>query len=234
MIDSLSALDAKVTVAVNALHSPYFDQFMYLFSNKWIWVPMYATILIILYKRYNLKAAVLFLVAIALTITITDQLCASIIRPIFERMRPANPDGPIAQLIHIVNGYRGGPYGFPSCHASNSFALATFLCLIRRRWLFGIVIVLWAVVNAYSRLYLGVHFAGDLIVGAVIGSAVGFGLFAITARVARTRYFAHPAADTSLSAIALTTHPLRPLTVYDLLPLTFASTTASIALAAAF
>ena len=227
MIDSLSALDSQLTVAMNSLHNAYFDQFMYLFSNKWIWVPMYATILIILYKRYNIKAAVLFLVAIALTITITDQLCASIIRPIFERMRPANPDEPLSQVIHVVNGYRGGPYGFPSCHAANSFALASFLALMRRRWLFGGVVFLWAALNAYSRLYLGVHFAGDLVVGAVIGSMVGFGLFAITTRTARLRWF--EGAPTS-PTINMPT----PLTIYDLLLIAFVMTTIIIAIAASF
>ncbi|MGN0224191.1 MAG: phosphatase PAP2 family protein [Muribaculaceae bacterium] len=225
MIDSLSALDSQLTVAVNALHSPYFDQFMFLFSNKWIWVPMYATILIILYKRYSWKAALLFLVAIALTITITDQLCASIIRPLFERMRPANPDEPLSQVIHVVNGYRGGPYGFPSCHAANSFALATFLALMRRRWLFGAVVFLWAALNAYSRLYLGVHFAGDLIVGAIIGSIVGFGLFAITNRASHMQWFSGEPLRPTIRIPA-------PLTSYDLLLIAFAITTAIIAIAA--
>ena len=225
MIDSLSALDSQLTVAVNAMHNPYFDQFMFLFSNKWIWVPMYAMILIILYKRYSWKAALLFFVAIALTITITDQLCASIIRPLFERMRPANPAEPLSQVIHVVNGYRGGPYGFPSCHAANSFALATFLTLLRRRWLFGVVVFLWAALNAYSRLYLGVHFAGDLIVGAIIGSLVGFGLFAITARTARLQWFSGQPLRPTITLPA-------PLTSYDLLLIAFGITTAIIAIAA--
>lgn len=225
MIDSLSALDSQLTVAVNAMHNPYFDQFMFLFSNKWIWVPMYAMILIILYKRYSWKAALLFFVAIALTITITDQLCASIIRPLIERMRPANPDEPLSQVIHVVNGYRGGPYGFPSCHAANSFALATFLTLLRRRWLFGAVVFLWAALNAYSRLYLGVHFAGDLIVGAIIGSLVGFGLFAITARTARLQWFSGQPLRPTITLPA-------PLTSYDLLLIAFGITTAIIAIAA--
>ena len=225
MIDSLSALDSQLTVAVNAMHNPYFDQFMFLFSNKWIWVPMYAMILIILYKRYSWKAALLFFVAIALTITITDQLCASIIRPLFERMRPANPDEPLSQVIHVVNGYRGGPYGFPSCHAANSFALATFLTLLRRRWLFGAVVFLWAALNTCSRLYLGVHFAGDLIVGAIIGSLVGFGLFAITARTARLQWFSGQPLRPTITLPA-------PLTSYDLLLIAFGITTAIIAIAA--
>ena len=83
-----------------------------------------------------------------------------------------NPENPIADLVYIVNGRRGGGFGFPSCHAANSFGLAIFLiCLFRKRWL-SIFIVLWAFTNSYTRLYLGLHYPGDLVAGAIIG---GFG-----------------------------------------------------------
>ena len=86
-----------------------------------------------------------------------------------ERLRPSNPANPISDLVHIVNNYRGGRYGFPSCHASNSFGLAFFLVfLFRKRWL-SLFILLWATLNCYTRIYLGVHYPGDLIVGAIIG-----------------------------------------------------------------
>ena len=109
------------------------------------------------------------LAAIALTITFADQVCAGLIRPVVERLRPANPENPISDLVHVVNNYRGGRYGFPSCHASNSFGLAFFLVfLFRKQWL-SLFILLWATLNCYTRIYLGVHYPGDLIVGAVIG-----------------------------------------------------------------
>lgn len=86
--------------------------------------------------------------------------------------RPANPENPIVDLVHIVNGYRGGSYGFPSCHAANSFGLAMYVIfLFRKRWL-SVFIITWAVLNCYTRIYLGVHYPGDLIVGGIIG---GFG-----------------------------------------------------------
>ena len=85
---------------------------------------------------------------------------------------PANPENPIVDLVHIVNGYRGGSYGFPSCHAANSFGLAMYVVfLFRKRWL-SVFIITWAVLNCYTRIYLGVHYPGDLIVGGIIG---GFG-----------------------------------------------------------
>lgn len=99
-------------------------------------------------------------------------MCSSVIRPVVARLRPANLENPIVDMVYIVNGYRGGSYGFPSCHAANSFGLAMYVIfLCRKRWL-SFFIVAWAILNCYTRIYLGVHYPGDLIVGAIIG---GFG-----------------------------------------------------------
>lgn len=120
-------------------------------------------------ENYNWKVTLLCLIAITLTITFADQVCATLIRPIVERPRPSNPASPIADLVHIVNGRRGGGFGFPSCHASNSFGLAFFLVfLFRKRWL-SLFICIWATVNCYTRIYLGLHYPGDLIVGMLVG-----------------------------------------------------------------
>ena len=82
-------------------------------------------------------------------------------------------ENPIVDLAHIVNGYRGGSYGFPSCHAANSFGLAMYVVfLFRKRWL-SVFIITWAVLNCYTRIYLGVHYPGDLIVGHLVGKGYG-------------------------------------------------------------
>ena len=173
MIDTLQNLDSEVFLFFNQAHCPFFDSFMSLYSGKFIWIPMYAALLIVMLRRYPLIKVLFLLAGIALSITLADQICSSLIRPLCERLRPSNPDNPLAELTHIVDGYRGGAYGFPSCHAANSFALAVFAALMLRRRGFTLFIMLWAAVNCYSRIYLGVHYPGDLIVGALIGSAVG-------------------------------------------------------------
>ena len=132
---------------------------------------MYATILYILLKNFHWKAALCYVAAIALIITFADQMCSSIIRPVVARLRPSNPESPIVDMVYIVNNYRGGSYGFPSCHAANSFGLAMYVVfMFRKRWLSIFIIV-------------GVHYPGDLLVGGIIGGFGGW-LFATIAHKA--------------------------------------------------
>ena len=169
MLETLQHLDQHILLSLNSLHTPYWDNFMWLFTGKIIWIPMYASILYVLLRNFNLSVTLFTLVAIALTITYADQICASLIRPLVERMRPSNPNNPLSEFIHLVNDKRGGRYGFPSCHSSNSFALAFFVFLFfRQRWL-TFFIVLWAIANSYTRIYIGVHYPGDLLAGMVVG-----------------------------------------------------------------
>lgn len=173
MIDFLIDIDTKILFLINSLHAPFWDSFMWLYSGRFIWVPMYASLLFVLFRSYNWRQVIVYVVAISLTILFADQLCASILRPMFGRLRPANLENPISDLLHIVNDYRGGRYGFPSCHAANSFALAAILSLIFCKRRMTIFIFIWAFFNAYSRAYLGVHYPGDLLFGAIVGSLVG-------------------------------------------------------------
>lgn len=176
MIDWLNTIDTQVFLALNGLHAPYFDVFMKLFTGKWIWVPMYAAVLFAVVRNYRWRQTLAVLVCVALAITIADQVCATLIRPEVCRLRPSNPENPLSEMVHIVGGYRGGSYGFPSCHAANSFALASFLTLLFANRKLSLFIFAWAVLNSYSRVYLGVHYPGDLLVGAIIGTAAGLAM----------------------------------------------------------
>lgn len=186
MIEYLNNIDSQVFLFLNGLHLDEFDHAVKMFSGRFIWIPMYSTILFILLRTCTIRQVALYIAALAMAILLTDQTCATFIRPYVERLRPANLENPLSALTHIVDGYRGGRYGFPSCHAANSFALAVFLaCMIRRRR-FVIFIFGWAVLNSYSRIYLGVHYPGDLLVGGCIGSLFGWLTFVVASRFDNT------------------------------------------------
>lgn len=166
----LSDIDARLLLIVNGAHSPFFDSVMWCISGRWIWVPFYAVLAYLLFRRMSWKRASICLVTIGLIILAADQTCATLIRPEMGRLRPANLNNPLSSFVHVVNGYRGGRYGFPSCHAANTFALAVFMSLVIRHKWFTVMMFSWAFVVSYSRMYLGVHYFGDLFCGATIGS----------------------------------------------------------------
>lgn len=166
----LSDIDARLLLIVNGAHSPFFDSVMWCISGRWIWVPFYAVLAYLLFRRMSWKRASICLVTIGLIILAADQTCATLIRPEIGRLRPANLNNPLSSFVHVVNGYRGGRYGFPSCHAANTFALAVFMSLVIRHKWFTVIMFSWAFIVSYSRMYLGVHYFGDLFCGATIGS----------------------------------------------------------------
>lgn len=139
---------------------------------------MYAAILFALLRSYNWKQVIVYVLGIALTITLADQLGAHVLRPLFQRPRPSDAASPIVGLVHLVGTYQaGGAYGFPSCHAANTFALATIVTLFLRRAPLTYFLFLWAIVTCYSRIYLAAHYPGDLLAGAALGMVVGWCVF---------------------------------------------------------
>lgn len=188
----LNDLDSQLLLAINGLHNPYFDTFMYAYSGKWIWIPMYAALVYVLFRNLSWRVALACLVGVALTITFADQIGASVIRPWVERLRPANLENPLSASVHIVNGYRGGSYGFPSCHAANTFGLTFYLMFLVRRRGFTLFMCAWALLTCYSRSYLGVHYPGDLLAGALLGlcgAALMYGLFRWLVGYRRPQHF---------------------------------------------
>lgn len=184
MTEILNNIDTQIFLFFNGTHSSFFDEFMAIFTGRFIWVPMYAAIALLIWKTARAQKFLFYIVALALAVTLTDQICATVIRPMVERLRPSNLENELSNLTYVVNGYRGGSYGFPSCHAANSFALVSFMVLMVRNRTFRAAIIGWGLLNSYTRLYLGVHYPGDLFVGAVIGCLCGAAMFLITRRLA--------------------------------------------------
>ena len=183
LLSMLKAMDTMVFLTVNSHHNAYFDSVMWLVSGKLIWVPMYVSLFFVLLKNYSYKVVFAILLAIGVVILFTDSFTAQIIRPWVCRLRPSNLDNPMSSMVHIVDGYRGGAYGFPSNHASNTWGLAFFITFLFRRYKLTFFFFLWALLVCYSRMYLGVHYFGDLLIGGLLALAGASTVFYVFRKV---------------------------------------------------
>lgn len=172
-IDAIVELDHQLFFFLNGMHHPWLDTLMTSFSNTYLWIPLYAWILFQVYKKYG-KGTWLILFCTAGLIFFSDQT-ALVFKYLVQRYRPThNPT--FGQLVHTVHDYRGGSYGFFSSHASNAFALIMFVILLLKpsTKYFKLILISYACLTSYSRIYLGVHYPSDVIVGALCGLGLGF------------------------------------------------------------
>lgn len=166
--------DQQAFLYLNGLGSQPYDYFWLWLSKTWVWIPLYIIFLYLLYKNFGWKNLLYLLIFIALGVTVSDQL-AGIFKNGIMRFRPCN-DPAIKGLMRIVKC--GGPYGFYSAHASNTFFIATFMSFMmgnRYRYL-AVYLFIWAAFVSYSRIYIGVHYPMDILMGASVGFLIG-GLF---------------------------------------------------------
>lgn len=171
--------DKHLLVYLNGLGSQTFDGFWITVSTVAIWIPFYIILAYLLYKNYRLSSFVFILIFIALGLTVSDQL-ANIFKHGIERFRPCH-DPAIKAVIRKVKC--GGRFGFYSGHASNTFFIASFLSFVlgRKIRILPYVLFFWAALVSYSRIYLGVHFPMDILMGAMMGFLLG-GFFSTLAR----------------------------------------------------
>lgn len=166
--------DQQVFLFLNSLNSPFWDKVMHVMSMITVWVPLYLAILVYLGYRYERKFLII-LVFIVLAVTLTDQT-ALLIKNTVHRLRPCHEPS-LSGLIHLADNRCGGLYGFVSSHAANSFNVALLsLLFIRKRW-YSISIIIWAAIVGYSRIYLGVHYPGDVLCGSILGALIGWGIY---------------------------------------------------------
>lgn len=173
LVEKILPFERDLFLWLNGHHTEYWDNFMYLYSGKAIWLPLAAVSLFVFVYKIKWKEAVLVLACAVLVGLFCDYISAEFIKPYFERLRPTHhPD--FAALVETVNGQKGGKYGFISNHAANGFGVAVLSSLLFRNKFYTLTIFLWALTTAYSRIYLGVHFISDVVGGAIWGSLIGF------------------------------------------------------------
>lgn len=173
MFETLDKIDTQIFLSLNGMHSSFLDFIMWYASKIVIWIPLYLWFLWLLYKEYP-KDYWKVILSVAIMILITDQV-ADIAKNGVERLRPTHNPA-LAGMVHILRGYSGGSYGFFSGHAANSFAVATYISLmVGKRWKYiPCIAFVYAFLVSYSRIYLGVHYPGDVLTGALVGIITSF------------------------------------------------------------
>lgn len=178
----VKSFDQQITLALNGGHSEYWNSVMSTLTSKYVWIPILLTIVYVLYKNNERRNFLLIILSVILCVTFADQISSSIFKPLFQRFRPSH-DPILKYQIELVNNYRGGRYGFISSHAANCFSIATFLMLLFRNKIMTIVLAFWAVLICYTRIYMGVHFLGDILAGALTGAIIGFVIYRCYSRI---------------------------------------------------
>ena len=174
---SIIEFDKQLLLLLNGSESLFLDALVLVLTNAWTWVPLYISLLIVVIKNSESALKVVMIMASAgLCVLLAGTVDDTIVKPLVGRWRPTR-DPEIGLLVDIVDGYRGGDYGFFSAHAANTFSIAIFFCWLVRSRLLSIALVLWSFTNCWTRLYLGVHFPGDILVGLCWGGRVGSGFY---------------------------------------------------------
>ena len=183
MLEKLIHIDTEILLAINGWHAPWADTLMWIVSAKATWIPLYLLLVGLLVWKYRqpsmnaakwlkkVPACVLMILMIALAVGTADFIASGILKDLVARPRPTRvPE--LESVLHLVNGYKSGQYGFVSSHAANTMACALLFSLIWRKKIATVGLMLWVAANCYSRMYLGVHYPLDILGGLMVGCLV--------------------------------------------------------------
>lgn len=188
MIETLSDIDRQLLLAVNGSDSLFLDHAVRTLTHALTWVPLYLGLFYMVLKNNdNFRRLLYVLCGAGLCVLLAGTVDDEIVKPLVARWRPTH-DPEIGTLVDIVDGYRGGRYGFFSAHASNTMSIATFFSWLVRSRRLSLTLIVWSLTNCWTRMYLGVHFPGDILVGISWGFTVGTAVYFLYRRLTRGMY----------------------------------------------
>jgi len=181
LASTLDAADKWLMELLNHNGGRAADAFWWAMSRNTAWITLGAMFLVGVSGK-GIREFFVVVLCLALTVTLADQVSSSFLKPFFGRLRPSHCDE-ISGLLHYVGDYRGGRYGFVSSHAANAFGVATYVISLFRSKRMAVSMLIWACGVSYSRIYLGVHYLGDVLGGAILGVVMGAFCYAILTHV---------------------------------------------------
>lgn len=177
-METLEALDRSIVLWINGLNTPFLDEFMWMVSGKLTWIPLYLLLLFLFARKYGRMKALWFLLLVVVGVTLSDQISVHLFKDMFLRYRPSHHAELTGKLhFHDLGGgnpYKGGMYGFVSSHAANFMVVCLMSLLALRKsykWVVPVLVISYTLV-CFSRIYLGVHYLSDVLVGGLVGAVI--------------------------------------------------------------
>ena len=162
-------IDLSILYWINGHYNDWLDVFFWYVSRSNTWIPLYALLVgLMAWKYRSWKTVILILIGFGIAVGLSDWTCSGVLKPLVCRLRPTHEPG--IDPLHLVRGYTGGRYGFCSSHAANTMSVALLFCLLYRNKIATVGLMTWVALNCYSRMYLGVHYPSDIMVGLLMGS----------------------------------------------------------------
>jgi undecaprenyl-diphosphatase len=214
-MESIIEFDKQLLLALNGSESLYYDGVMRILTNALTWIPLYLSLFFVILKNNeNVQKILIILGCAGLCLLFAGTVDDVIVKPLVARWRPTH-DPQIGLMVDIVDGYRGGRYGFFSAHAANTFSIAVFFSLLVRSRLLWVALMAYSLLNCWTRLYLGVHYPIDILVGLTWGAIVGSCVYLVYGRVVKPVSFGMTYTSTHYTSTGyLTDDAVIPVSVF--------------------